>query len=112
MLQSSRESNYKPHVGIDQHGTVFYRDSIAEYRPIPELSEECSIECDVMSLIENALLAAKERQPELSADPDDYYLFNFTVGWEGMGHWEADGEISNLSLTATPIEKDDETLSY
>jgi hypothetical protein len=102
MLQSSRQSNYKPHVGIDQHGTVFYRDSIAEYRTPPKLGEQVSVEVEVMAMIREALKVAKERQPVLSADPDDYYLFNFTIGWEGLGHWEADGEVSKLSLIATP----------
>lgn len=106
MLHSSRESNYRPHVGVDQHGTVFYRDSIAEYRTPPQLGEEVSVDVEVMAMIREALKVAKERQPDLSADPDDYYLFNFTIGWEGLGHWEADGEVSNLSLIVTPVEND------
>jgi len=102
MLHSSRESNYKPHVGIDQHGTVFYRDSIAECRSPPGLGEQVSVDVEVMAMIREALKAARKKQPELSADPDDYYLFNFTIGWEGLGHWEADGEVSRLSLIGTP----------
>jgi hypothetical protein len=81
---------------------VFYRDSIAEYRTPPKLGEQVSVEVEVMAMIREALKVAKERQPVLSADPDDYYLFNFTIGWEGLGHWEADGEVSKLSLIATP----------
>jgi hypothetical protein len=104
MLQSSRESNYQVHVGVDQHGTVFYRDSIAEYRSPPNLGERCSVQREIKTLIRDALMAAKEKQTRLSANPDDYYLFNLTVGWEGLGHWEADGEISSLSLTATQRE--------
>ena len=104
MLQSSRESNYKPHVGVDQHGTVFYRDSITEYQSPPKMGERCTVHREIRSLIVDALKAAKAKQPHLSADPNDYYLFNFTVGWEGLGHWEADGEVSNLSLRVTPIE--------
>lgn len=91
---------------VDQHGTVFYRDSIAEYRSIPKLGQRYSVHREIRSLVADALKAAKEKQPELSADPDDYYLFNFSVGWEGLGHWAADGEISNLSLTATPTGPD------
>jgi hypothetical protein len=104
MLQSSRESNYRIHVGVDQHGTVFYRDSIAEYRPPPSLGERCRVHREITSLFRDALRAAKLKQPELSVNPDDYYLFNFSIGWEGLGHWEADGEIANLSLIATQRE--------
>jgi hypothetical protein len=105
MLQSSRARNYPIHVGVDQHGTVFYRDSIAEYRSPPEPGERCTIHREIKSLIRDALRAAKLKQPELSGDPKDYYLFNFSIGWEGLGHWLADGEISNLSLVALPAAK-------
>lgn len=105
MLQSSRESNYTPHLGVEQHGTVFYRDSIARYRPRPEIGESCSIAREIKSLIREALAEARRTQPGLSADPDDYYLFNFSLGWEGLGHWEADCEVSDLSLIASPAPR-------
>jgi hypothetical protein len=103
MLQSSRDSNYRLHVGVDQHGTVFYRDSIAEYRSPPNLGEPCSVHREIKSLIRDALRAAKIKQRQLSDNLDDYYLFNFSIGWEGMGHWEAEGELSGLSLAVTPV---------
>jgi hypothetical protein len=62
---------------------------------------------EITSLIRDALKAAKQKQPTLSADPADYYLFNFTVGWEGLGHWEAECELSQLSLLVTPAMKGD-----
>jgi len=106
MLQSGRPDRYGPFTGIDQHGTVFYRDSIAEYRPIPKLGEQCSVRREIKSLVADALVEAKKKQPSLSANPDDYYLFNFSIGWEGLGHWQADGELSNLSLIVTPAKHD------
>jgi hypothetical protein len=66
------------------------------------LGERCSVHQEITSLIRDALQAARRKQPELPAKPEDYYLFNFSIGWEGMGHWEAEGEISNLSLVVTP----------
>ena len=47
-----------------------------------------------------ALAASAAKQPEkkLSANVDDYYIHLFNIGWEGIGHWDAEAELSGLSL--------------
>ena len=34
-----------------------------------------------------------------------YSIYNLSIGFEGMGHWETEAEISGLSLTGTPREE-------
>jgi hypothetical protein len=40
--------------------------------------------------------------PSLARDPDEYRLVLFNIGWEGIGHWECECELSGLSLRGTP----------
>jgi hypothetical protein len=102
MLFASNEKRYVPYLGIEQHGTVFYRDTItSDGRAIPGLGESQSAEVDVRALVAEALRLGREKQPGLSADIDDYAIYNFSIGFEGMGHWESTAEISNLSLIGT-----------
>jgi len=102
MLFASNEKRYEPHLGIEQHGTVFYRDTITrDGRPIPRLGESHSVEVDVCALVAEALHLGREKQPALSANVDDYAIYNFSIGFEGMGHWETMAEISDLSLIGT-----------
>ena len=100
MLFASNEKRYVPHLGIEQHGNVFYRDSItSDGKPVPKLSEQRTVEVDVRKLAAEALRQGHEKQPKLSADPEQYAIYNFSIGFEGMGHWETEAEISGLSLT-------------
>jgi hypothetical protein len=111
MLQTSNPKLYAPFTGIDQFGTVFYRDSITQYGPVPRLNESRTVQREIKSLVREALVKAREKQPELSGDPDDYYLFNFAIGWEGLGHWEAECELRGLSLKGSvrnPVAADSE----
>ena len=102
MLFASNEKRYAPYLGIEQHGTVFYRVTITrDGRPIPRLGERESVKVDVRELVSEALRLGREKQPALSADVDDYAIYNFSIGFEGMGHWETTAQISNLSLTGT-----------
>lgn len=99
MLFASNEKRYVPYLGIEQHGTVFYRDTIThDGRPIPGLGESQSVEVDVRALVSEALRLGREEQPALSANVDDYAIYNFSIGFEGMGHWETTAEVSDLSL--------------
>ena len=105
MLFTSREKAWAPHLGIEQHGTVFYRDTVApDGTAPPKLGEPRRVQRDIRSLVAEALRLAQAKQPELSEDPDDYAIYNFSIGLEGMGHWETDCEISGLSLKGTPKE--------
>ena len=47
---------------------------------------------EIRKLIEEALRQVREVQPELSAKVDDYAIYNFSIGFEGMGHWETEAE--------------------
>ena len=99
MLFASNEKRYAPHLGIEQHGNVFYRDSITSGgKPVPKFSEKRTVEVEIRELVAEALRRGREKQPELSADPDRYAIYNFSIGLEGMGHWETEAEISGLNL--------------
>lgn len=99
MLFASNEKRYAPHLGVEQHGNIFYRDSITSGgEPVPKLSERRSVKVDIRELVAEALRQGREKQPELSANIDEYAIYNFSIGFEGMGHWETEAEISGLSL--------------
>jgi hypothetical protein len=85
MLQSSRESNYAASRGRRSAWDGLLSRFDRRVSIGPDLGERCSVHREIKSLIRDALTAAKEKQPYLSANPDDYYLFNFSVGWEGLG---------------------------
>jgi hypothetical protein len=98
MLFTSTAKHYAPHLGLEQHGTVFCRDSITSDQPKPELGEKRTVRRELKTMIAQALRQARTKQPALSANPNDYALHNFSIGLEGMGHWETECEISDLSL--------------
>lgn len=103
MLFTSREKAWVPHLGIEQHGTVFYRESVApDGENVPVLGESRTTKRNIKAMLAEALRQASEKQPELSADLEDYAIYNFSIGWEGMGHWEAETTISELSLDGDP----------
>ncbi len=58
---------------------------------------------DIKALITEALRQGNEEQPSLSAKPEDYALYNFSIGFEGMGHWASEATISDLELVGIPI---------
>jgi len=101
VLFSSDPALYRPHTALDQWGTGFHREPVF---PPPNLDQQQSVQMEVKVLIRRALLAAASQQPQLglSTDPDDYYLSCFNIGWEGIGHWESDCELSNPSLRGQP----------
>ena len=106
MLFTSREKAWAPHLGIEQHGQVFYRESVApDGTNIPDLGESRTVERDIKDLIAEALRQGNIKQPTLSTDPDDYAIYNFSIGFEGMGHWASEATISNLRLAGTPPSK-------
>ena len=55
---------------------------------------------ELKSLVRDALAAAAKKFPDknLSAEADDYRLELFNIGWEGIGHWESECELSHMSL--------------
>jgi hypothetical protein len=102
MLFTSSEAKYTPHLGIEQHGMIFCRESVTRDQTRPLLGESRTVNRDIKDMITSALREAHEKKPELSSDPEDYLLMNFSIGWEGMGYWQTKSEISGLSLTGQP----------
>ena len=102
MLFASNDKRYEPHLGVEQHGNIFYRDSVtSDGGPMPTLTEKRTVKVDIRELVADALQKGREKQPELSGNPDEYAIYNFSIGFEGMGHWETEAEISDLSLDGT-----------
>lgn len=100
MLYTSRPKAWAPHLGVEQHGNVFYRESVApDGKNTPKLGESRSVTRELKTMLTEAIRQAREKQPELSADLESYALYNFSIGFEGMGHWEAEALISNLALS-------------
>ncbi|MCB1091672.1 MAG: hypothetical protein KDL87_09075, partial [Verrucomicrobiae bacterium] len=88
-------------LGVQQHGQVFYRESVTRDQPQPEIGQKRTVTRELRDMITTALRQAHEKQPSLSIDPDGFMLSNFSIGLEGLGHWETDCEISGLSLSGT-----------
>lgn len=101
MLFTSTEKHYAPHLGIEQHGLVFCRDSITSDQSTPELGEKRTVRRELKTMIARALREAQTKQPALSTNLNDYVLANFSIGLEGMGHWETECEISALTLRSS-----------
>lgn len=102
MLFTSSDSKYQTHLGVEQHGQVFYRESVTRDQSKPEFGQRRTVTRELRDMITTALKQAHEKQPMLSTNPDDFHLSNFSIGLEGMGHWETECEISELSLTGIP----------
>lgn len=98
MLFTNNPVKYQNHLGVEQHGQVFYRESITRDQPQPGLGHRHLVSRELRDMITTALREANAKQPSLSTNPDDFTLSNFSIGLEGMGHWETECEISNLSF--------------
>lgn len=106
LYTSAADRLYEPHTGVDQHGTVFYRDSIIRHGPKPKPGETRTVNLELKSMVRDALVEANRKQPAISTNPDDFYLFNIAIGWEGLGHWECDAVMKDLSLKGVPRKRD------
>jgi len=53
-----------------------------------------------------AASAAKQTNKVLSSNPDDYYIHLFNLGWEGIGHWDAEALASNLAHAGKLISRE------
>ena len=99
MLYTSRPNAWKPHLGVEQHGDVFYRDSVApDGKNKPRIGESRKVTRELKTILTEAIRQGREQQPKLSANLNDYAIYNFSIGFEGMGHWESEALISELSL--------------
>jgi len=102
MLYTSSEAKYQTHLGVEQHGQVFYRESVTRDQSKPELGQKRTVTRELRDMIATALKQPQEKQPALSTNPDDFTLSNFSIGLEGLGHWETQYEISGLKLSGIP----------
>jgi hypothetical protein len=62
---------------------------------------------ELTSLLQDALTSAADSDPagQLSTRVSDFRLVLFNLGWEGIGHWECEAELSALSLQGSPIDR-------
>jgi hypothetical protein len=100
LLHASDPRHYVVHTALEQWGTVFHREPGTLSGPAPGLDEWRTVRRELKALVRHALAAAATRYPDrkFPASPDDYYLSLFNLGWEGIGHWETEAELSGLSL--------------
>ena len=103
MVQSSNaQKNYCEHIGREQHGDVFYRDTITNYGPPPIVGEPSEVSLDVKALTRKAIARFDDVDATFSRDPDAYSMQVLNFGWEALGHWESDIKVSGLSMCGHP----------
>jgi hypothetical protein len=107
LLQASDAKTYFVHTAVEQWGTVFHREPVTLYGTPPGLDEPRTVRRELKSLVRDALTAAAKKFPDknLSAEVDDYRLDLFNIGWEGIGHWESECELSQMSLLGHPDQQ-------
>lgn len=102
MVQSSNPENYHEHIGREQYGVVFYRDTITRYGQPLKFNEPRTISLDVKQLIRQAIGKLDTVGGNLSRNADAYSLRVFNFGWEALGHWESEIVLSGLALIGSP----------
>ncbi len=107
LLHASNPGNYFVHTALEQWGTVFHREPVTLSGPAPGLNELRTVQRELKALVREAIDAAAAKYPtkELSSSCDDYYLSLFNIGWEGIGHWEVEAELSELSLKSYGVDR-------
>lgn len=99
MLFTSTPELYAQHLGVEQHGNIFFRASITDDgEEPPRLGQPETVQIDVKSLVKQAIEAELKKQTALSSKLEDYAIYNFSIGFEGRGHWESVAEIGAPSL--------------
>ncbi len=107
LLYPSNPQNCFVHTTVDQWGIAMHREPFMPAGQAPALGQRYTIQRDLKDFVRAALLASAAKQPDkqLSVHPDDYYLHLFNIGWEGIGHWQAECALSGLSLQGVPRMK-------
>jgi hypothetical protein len=59
---------------------------------------------EIKAMIAEALRQGNKKQPALSTNPDKYAIYNFSIGFEGMGHWASEATISDLRFVGVPAK--------
>jgi hypothetical protein len=101
MLYSDRDGDMNPFIGREQYGVVFYRRMPDNWDGVPEIGEKRRCVSDIKSLVRE-VIARYDEGVALSRNADDYLLDGWNFGYEIIGHWEAELELSNVSLRAVP----------
>ena len=88
------------HTSVDQWDIVMHREPFLVDGKTASVGQRHTYQRELKTLVREALAASAAKQPEkkLSANADDYYIHLFNIGWEGIGHWDAEAELSGLSL--------------
>jgi hypothetical protein len=104
LLHPSNPKHCFVHTSVEQWGTAMHREPFMPGGKAPAVGQRHVVRRELKALVRDVLKASAAKQPDkkLSLNPDDFYLHLFNIGWEGIGHWEAESELSELSLAATP----------
>lgn len=88
------------HTSVDQWDAVMHREPFLVNGETASVGQRHTYRRELKTLVREALAAAAAKHPEkqLSSRADDYYLHLFNLGWEGIGHWQAEAKLSELSL--------------
>ncbi len=118
---SSRSSNQAEICNADQHGQAFYRigpgESQGSFYDLSdeklEIGKEVTVSYDLYKMVNyvliRKLMSGSETMqsggqtvanPWYGITPEDLTLSFYQVGWENIGNWDCEFEMSNLSLKA------------
>jgi hypothetical protein len=101
-LYSDNAAQYSPYNSLDQYGQGFFRDNVSLYGGPAIPNTYKTIQFDLLSLVDKALIQANVRKPDGNYKTHaDYLLSSFDIGYEGMGWFEGSVDIQNLSMIGT-----------
>lgn len=108
LLSSSNESLRREHLGIEQNGIDFYRIDVGNQigKKIGlegewlDVGDETTLKVDLIKYLNYVLVAKFENgNPDskwYGVGVDDIYLSFFNVGYEYVGNWDCEYQLSNL----------------
>jgi len=93
-------------MGLEQWGQAFYRDNLEEFgypRGVLAEGDTVTIEYDMIEEINRILEIFKgmDGVSNLGRSAADYGFSQFAFGFEHMGNWRTDYEVSGVSVLAT-----------
>lgn len=108
MMSSTNESVRREHLGIEQNGIDFYRIDLGNKACKSfglegewlEVGDKTTVKVDLIEYLEYVLLHKFDNgNPDskwYGVGVDDIYLSFFNVGYEYVGNWDCEYELSNL----------------
>jgi len=108
LLHPSNPKHGFIHTSVDQWDTVMHREPFMVDGQTSIVGPRHRIHRELKTFVRDALAASAAKQPNkvLSPHPDDYYIHLFNLGWEGIGRWDAEAVLSNLTLTGQLISRE------